>query len=200
MTKVIFLILTLLAGPAFAGSMALLGAGKASGGGGPVNIFTPSTSPLNSDDTNVSTSFRMRLVVSAASLGNLRASFQASSTTGLATGHASICKWDGTAAPSCTAPPLQLLFSGASGFSIGAGASITSDFVNHSASFSIAPGDSVIVIFDVTTPGGQRFRTGQTNATLFFLGAVTTWNQANPAGFGTGTAGTDYVVASVDTQ
>lgn len=202
----ILIAIVLTACPALAGPMSLLGAGKVSGGGGPVTIFTP-TLPLNANDTNTNASFRMKYLLSASSLGSIRATFVASTAGGLTVAHMSFCKWDGSGdVGSCTTTPIELTSScpgntSGSGFALAAGGTCTTNFVSHVGTFTLSSGDSIVVVFDVTTPGNQRdTASGVTNSTLGFLPGGATWNQQSPAGFGPGSAGVNYVVSSVESQ
>lgn len=163
-------------------------------------IFTPSAGALNADDLNASTSLREVCTISANGQGQLRATFTASSSTGLTVAHASIGKWYDTGEPDTTATPLELKFSTASGFSISSGASITSDWVDAS-SLSLTSGDAVVVIMDITTPGGVRYRSGNSNVNTWYKVGGTSWNVAAPGvgAFGY-SANNVFSVASVETQ
>lgn len=168
------------------------------GGGGIATIFTP-TNGLNTDDINANTSFRVVATLASASNGSVQVTFTSSSVTGLTTTNCSVAKWDGTAAPSATTVPVELKFGGNSGFSIGANSSITSDLTNHSGSFSLGAGDSAIVVFDCSTPGGQRFSNSNINVDTWFLSPPSaSWNIQSPPGF-TKLTGIDYVVAKIET-
>lgn len=178
----------------------------ASGGGGsPTNIFTPSASPLNADDTNSNLSFRVICTASVNSLGKLKVKFASRSNLGLQVSRASIAKWDGTAAAVATTAPVELKFSAASGFNIAANSFITSDACNHSAAFSIATGDGIMVIFDIASGanGGQRIRASLTNADTWYSNpGQVSWNvqtPTGPMGFAK-LAGTDYAIELIDTE
>lgn len=181
----------------------LVGAGG--GGGTPANIFTPSSSPLNDDDTNSNLSFRIICTASVNSLGKLKVKFASRSDLGLQVANASIAKWDGTAASSATTAPVELKFSAASGFNIAANSFITSDACDHSAAFSITTGDGIMVIFDIASGanGGQRRRVSLTNADTWYSNSgVASWNvqvPTGPMGFAK-LAGTDYAIAQIDTE
>lgn len=184
-----------------AGSLSLMGVGKPAGGGGPTTLFSASPA-LNANDVNTGTSFRICCPITGSSSTQIRATFQASTTTGLTTGHCSIGKRDPAEVPNypnTLATPLQLLFSGGSGFSIGSSASITSDWLTLSG-FSLTTGDQAVVIFDATTPGGQRFNNANTGVTTFYQSG-SSWNVADTIGLGfTDISNTNYAIVSVETQ
>lgn len=162
-------------------------------------VFTPSAGVLNGNDTNPNTSFRVRCVLTAASSGKLQVTFTASTATGLTASNASIGKWDGTNNPFTTTTPVELKFGGASGFSISAGGSITSDLTDHSAAFSLALGESVLVDLDCTSPSGQRYRGSNSNVDTWYALGATGYNLPTPAGYSK-LAGVDYAVEKVETD
>lgn len=162
-------------------------------------VFTPSAGVLNGNDTNPNTSFRVRCVLTAASSGKLQVTFTASTATGLTASNASIGKWDGTNNPFTTTTPVELKFGGASGFSIGAGGSITSDLTDHSAAFSLSLGESVLVDLDCTSPSGQRYRGSNSNVDTWYALGATSYNLPTPAGYSK-LAGVDYAVEKVETD
>lgn len=162
-------------------------------------VFTPSAGVLNGNDTNPNTSFRVRCVLTAASSGKLQVTFTASTATGLTASNASIGKWDGTNNPFTTTTPVELKFGGTSGFSISAGGSITSDLTDHSAAFSLALGESVLVDLDCTSPSGQRYRGSNSNVDTWYAIGATGYNLPTPAGYSK-LAGVDYAVEKVETD
>jgi hypothetical protein len=179
-----------------------MGVGKppGGGGGGPTTLFAASPA-LNANDSNPNTSFRICTPITGSSGTQIRATFQASTATGLTTGHCSIGKRE-AAEPlyaNTTATPLELLFSGGSGFAISAGASITSDWQTISG-FTLTTGDEAVVIFDGTSPAGQRFNNANTGVETFYQGG-TSWNVANTVGLGFAEIpDTNYAIVSVETQ
>lgn len=189
--------------PAWAATrMQMTGFGVASGGG-TTTIFAPSAVPLNSDDSNATVSFRFIGLVTGNSGTKLRTTITPSSTLPLSATNVSACKWDGGPDSNCTTVPVELTVSGASGFSTAAGVSVTTDFVATSGTFSVAPGDSVIIIVDVSTNGGQRFRNSLTNSTTWFSNpGQVSWNVQTPGGALGFTAinNTDYMITSIETQ
>lgn len=172
------------------------------GGGGPADIFTPSAGALNADDENPNNTFRVVATVAAASNGQVRVTFNASSTKGLAATHCAIGKRTG-AQSDCTAVPLELKFGGSSGFSLSPGGAITSDWLDHSGSFSLAINDVVVVIVDCSTPGGQRFRGSNSNVFTRFKDQNQSWDHATESetGGGYANAGTNacWVVSKIET-
>jgi hypothetical protein len=161
-------------------------------------LFTPSAGTLNADDTNASTSFRMVCTPSIASNGSLQVTFQAASATGLTIGHASFGKWAGTASADTTATPIELKFTGASGFTIAANATKTSDLTAHPG-FTLTTSDKVVVIFDTTSPGGTRLRGSNANVDMWYNAGSSSWNLQNPPTH-TKSAGTDYGIVKIETN
>lgn len=160
----------------------------------PTTIFT---NTLPSDDSgNEGFSFRQRVALTGGSQGQTRVTFKANSTVGWKVDHCSFGKWTGTSANGpTTTTPKELTFSGASGFSIAAGGTITSDFVSDPASYTSS--DSLIVIMDFTaggTLGNEKINNGPvTGADLQFNAASASYNVASPTGYTDGGA----VVAGV---
>lgn len=183
-----------------AGSMSLLGAGKASvGGGGPTTLFSASPA-LNADDSNPNYSFRICCPVTGSSATQIRATFQPGSTGSQVVLHASIGKRDPSEPlhPNTLSTPLQLLFSGGSGFTASV-SSITSDWLTISG-FTLTTGDEVIVICDNSSPASQRFNNANTGVTTFYQSG-TSWNTANTIGLGfTNLNNVNYGIVSVETQ
>lgn len=203
--KLLIASIGLIACPAIvkAGSLPLLGAGTTtSGGGGPTTLFSASPA-LNTNDTNVNTSFRICCPITGNSITKIRATFAASSATGFATGHCSIGKRNPAEIPlyaNTLSTPLELLFSGNSGFSISSGSMITSDWSTISG-FSLTTGDEAVVIFDTTTPGGQRMNNANIGVETFFKTGQPSWDIANTVGLGFSSANdTNYAIVSVETQ
>jgi len=163
-------------------------------------LFTPSGGVLNGDDNNPNATFRIGCTLAAASNGSIRVTFTAASATGLTVGHASIGKASGIGGSSdCTTVPLELKFAGASGFAISAGQSITSDFLVHSGSFSLAAADTLVVIHDVTSPSGQRFRGSLSNVTGYWKNGTTSWNTQTLVGESS-LGALDYDVERIETN
>lgn len=195
---------------ASAGQLSLMGAGYPGGAPPPSpGVIFAANPALNGDDANDSSSFRVRSVLSSASTGTVTVTLTPGTVGSWTIGHASICKWDGVTTPStaiynCTTAPLELKFSGASGFS-GVTSSITSDALVHSGSFSLGVGDTAIVIYDNTTgstaTSSQRFNNAATNArTGYISGGAQTWNQQTVAGVTLDLTATNYCIATITAQ
>ena len=168
-------------------------------------VFTPSGGVLNADDTNVGFVFRARCVLSAGSNGKLQVTFTARSNIGLQANHCSVGLSSSSTSSVTTTTPVELTFGGVSGFNIAAGASITSDLIDHSAVFTVGAGGAVIVDIDVcSTAGGERYRSSNSNVDTYYVAYGTgLWNIADPASVGqtmTTLSGTDYTVEKIETN
>lgn len=145
---------------------------------------------LSSNDAgNNGLSFRMVVPAAAASLGQVRGTFQAGSGAGWVVAHCAIgvsVQSSFTAgAWQTTATPVEFTFSGASGFNIGAGVQLTSDWVN----LSFPSGAALVTVIDITS-GDEEIATGVANCGGWLSTTGSTYNQANPAGYtGSGNAG-----------
>lgn len=78
----------------------------------------------------------------------IRATFAADASLGWVCSHASVGQRSGSTAGT-VATPVEFLFSGTAGFSIGANATIVSDWLT----FSTSAGDSLLVTMDITSGG-----------------------------------------------
>src|SRR5258705_7785439 len=157
------------------------------------------TDTLNSSD-NANDGFSIRNVVAltGGAQGQVRATFQASSSQSFHTDHCSIGISTGTNA-NTTATPIELKFAGASGFNITSGTTITSDWVNLSGFTS---SDKLVVIFDCNSganSGNFEDNLSSANCTNWFQAATVSWNVAAPAGF-TSQATTNLSLKSVEVQ
>lgn len=206
---IITTILILWANISYAGTLNLLGVGKPNSGSPSPGIIFSANPALNGDDANDSSSFRVRSVIAADSTGTVTVTLTPGTVGSWTIGHASICKWDGVSAPTndsynCTTAPLELKFSGASGFS-GVTTAITSDALVHSGSFSLNTGDTAIVIYDNTTgstaTSSQRFNNAATNARSGYIsGGAQTWNQQTVTTINLDLATTNYCVTTITAQ
>ncbi len=140
------------------------------GGGGVTQIFAP-TVTLGSDDNNPNYSFRGVIVLSSNLLGQVRVTFQ-SSTTSLNIAGASFGKYSNSYPSITTATPLPLLFSGSATATVGANSEITSDWLNVS-SLSIATGEEAVVIIDTGANGGTKYSSGNTNIDSYYTSGAT---------------------------
>lgn len=117
----------------------------------------------------------------------VRVRFVASGTQVMIVDNASIGVLGGATAPNCTTnPPVRLTFSGANGFSIAAGASITSDWVN----LTFLSSDAFIVDHDFnSTASGHKEGGGNTGSLAYFRAAYDGYNLATVTGFSASSAG-----------
>jgi hypothetical protein len=142
-------------------------------------IFTVAQS--GSDSGEDGHSWRNVIAITGNALDQIRLTFVASSAGQLTLDHASIGISNGTTMQT-TATPTELLFSGASGFTIPASASITSDWVNFSGFTS---SDKLVVVMDMAAApagrGNPTFVTVIGNTNYFSNGTpISTYNAANP--------------------
>jgi len=135
-----------------------------------VTVYTPSPA-LSGNDTNNNVNFRVLVRLSAASNGQLRVRYRASTAGGLNIVGAAFGKWNGTAlsSTSCgmTTAPFRLTFAGSNTVNIASSGTATSDLITHTG-VTLASGDWVIVTFWSTTTANQRFSSGHTTATTMF--------------------------------
>lgn len=112
---------------------------------------------LNANNNNGSVTNQCRDVISSILAGGaqVRVTFVASTTGSYVCPHVSIGVRS-SADDMSTNPPIELLFSGASGFSITAGNSITSDW----ADLTTVAGNDLLVHLDVTTENARNTTTG----------------------------------------
>jgi hypothetical protein len=136
-------------------------------------IYSASAPGANAGNTGFS--FRVPYAISAASLGQVRVTFQASSAAVFSCGHCSV----GVAAtsPNTVATPVELTFTGSSGFSISNSGTIVSDWVNLSALIT----DHLTVVVDCTS--SDQPITSDATVTLYQKSATTSYNQATVTGF-----------------
>jgi len=76
--------------------------------------------------------------------------------------------------------PVELKFSGVSGFSLSAGSSITSD----AATLTVARGDSIVVVMDLSATGGNGRRTNAyiDQVTRYYKTSTNSYADASPTG------------------
>lgn len=155
-------------------------------------IFTRTLT--SSDSGNAGLSFRNVVPITGASLGQVRATFKAPAA-GAKVNHAAIGVSTGSVG-NTTATPVELTFAGAHGFTLGANATIVSDWVNLSALST----DKLVVIFDEASTGaGGNEATEADTSTVFFYTASATYNVATPA-TASGTIAAVYSVTTIETQ
>jgi hypothetical protein len=146
----------------------------------PPTVFTPATA-LSTADSNDGT-LRMICKLAAGSQGKLAVTFRSIGATKV--NNASIGKWTGSSSwPNTTTTPIELKFGGVSGLTLSDTGSVTSDFVDHSGSFSLAVGDYVVVTFDMDpTTSGQINSGGSANCDTWFGGSNPSYNLSDVSG------------------
>lgn len=138
-----------------------------------VVVFDP---PLDAASTgNNGLSFRGVSSGITAGGTQVRVTFKAPSSGGVSAGHASIGKR--TSAYNTVTTPVELKFSGVSGFSIAAGGSLTSDW----ADLTTATNDVLVTIIDSTSSTQIRTTNAFGAGTHYSLYGPS-WNQSNPSG------------------
>lgn len=141
---------------------------------GPTTIYTAT---LTGDNPSIDGySHRMQCPVTGSAITQVRVSIKATSAQTLVVAHASIGINNGGG--STTATPVELLYSGASGFTIGPGLTKTSDWLNFTG---ISPGTDAMVIYDITS-GGVAMGTA-TGTTLWYRVAFASYNSSSGASF-----------------
>lgn len=104
----------------------------------------------NNDATSRS---RLPATTSLPGRGLVRATFKAAAGSALTVDNASVGVWDGVAAKADTLlTPIELKFAGASGFALGAGAKITSDWAVVAG---ITQGSSIVIVVDYGVANGN---------------------------------------------
>jgi hypothetical protein len=179
------------------GSGTSSGIGTAAAVGKPMSIGPAVVygATLATNDTNVNMSFRVVATVVEASDGHLRITFQSGSGGTLGISHASFGKWDtNTGSADTTGTPIKLTFGGADTFQMSG--TVTSDYVNHSASFSLVPGEKIVVIYDTTSFGDERY-SGSLSGVETWFKVGTSWSTPNVTGF-TKLAATNYSVIAIE--
>lgn len=154
-------------------------------GGGPTVTFTSLTLDTNdSGDANYTsrTWLDASLISTSGTLARVR--FVASTALGLKVDNAAIGQAAlGTQTPNTLATPIELLFSGAHGFNISAGATIVSDW----ATFTLDETKGHVVILDYSsTLGNPRYTSsypgaGGYKAATWYKSATDSYNQATLA-------------------
>jgi len=167
------------AGNPFAGIASPTGWQFTTEAGIPITIFEQA---LNDNaDTQENNSIRVSVPITGHSAGFVRVTFEASSAGAMNVDNAAIGIDDGNDDTSTTATPVELLFSGVSGFTRTAGQTITSDWV---ALPGFDTDDHLVVVIDFASSNGNpRTRSGLGSG--FYLGIVASSNTYNSAA-GTG--------------
>lgn len=163
-------------------------------GGGDHTPHTAFSQSMDDDNSGWgSTGYSLREITDVANAfgGNdVRVTFVAPSTGTMPTNNCGIGVWNGTTFQTVSVP-VELLFSGAHGFSISNGATIVSDWVTLPTTTS----NRLVVIADLTTAGSislRRRTTGVPAGSSYYKTAGgATYNLANPSGMN---AGNPYLV------
>lgn len=159
-----------------------------------IGIFAPSV-PLNTDDNNANTSFRVVVKPTGGGNGLVRVTVTTAVGTSLTVRNVGVGVWNGSNSFTI-APPIELLFGGVSGFiGLPGGQSIVSDLGN----LAFGGADRLVVIVDDGSPGGNRFSSGNSNADTWFLTGGASFNQSSPGGY-TLLSGIDYMLSLVETN
>lgn len=134
--------------------------------------------------------YSMRLKLNStgiASLGQVRVTFTASTAAGMTVDTAAVAVVGGATFPNTAATPTQLFFSGAPGFTISAGTTITSDWVNFTASGS----DEFVVVTDFNAGTASAARSLVTGSADYqFKAASASYNSSTVTGYTDGGATT----------
>jgi hypothetical protein len=161
-------------------------------------MTTVFSSVTSVQDANVGYSIRSVETPSAGSDGQVRVSFKAGGSGNFVTTHCSIGV-NTTPTSDTLATPVELKFGGASGFTLAANGTITSDWVD----FNWTNGQSVVVITDVGSPGYGTDISDPTVGTavaFYYKAATESWNVAVK---GTGYSNVNskvYGVVGIETQ
>lgn len=154
----------------------------------PTTIFT---SALGTDDSgNEGFSFRNILLITGNAQGQIRVTFKAASAGTFKVDHASIGIYSGSGSANTTATPVELLFSGAHGFTVSNGATITSDWADL-AGFTSA--NNLVVIEDFNSGAGS----GAESQNPAAPNGNTLWYQASSASYNQSVAGLANVLGSI---
>jgi hypothetical protein len=166
------------------------------GPGAPTTIFSASPAGGSGDDSNDPPwTYRNILPITGNAQGQVRATFQSASGGPLTAAHCSIGVWAGSGQAATTATPVELTFSGASGFAIATNSQITSDWVNL-AGFTSS--NKLVVIFDVGSSNNLN-RQWVTASYEYWSGGSNSYNVASPSGL-TDTTGVDEGIVSVEVR
>ncbi len=149
----------------------------------PTTVF--SATAATNDSGNNGYSFRCRVTTTAGGLGQVRVRFIAPDANTFQTDHVSI----GLAVTSPTPPsaggtstqatPVELLFTGASGFTITAGNTLTSDW----ATLAFNNGDDLVVIIDFHSSNGNE-KAQNSGGHLYYQAATATYADSSPSSAG----------------
>jgi hypothetical protein len=166
--------------------------------GNVAGIYLPSGA-LSSSTNDAGSSYR--IFMTALSGGTqVRATFKSGTGGPLTTLHCSIGIRSGSSGTATTATPVELTFSGASGFTIGSASStITSDWV----SLSFSAGDVLVVVQDnasLSNEWSNYWNTAPAGAGFQYKASTASWNSSSNAGFNDATAGTAVSISRLEVQ
>lgn len=156
------------------------------------------TDALGTDRADTGTgSFRNVIAITGGSLGQVRVTLKAGTGNTYVLAHVGIGIWSGTTMIT-TATPVELTFSGASGCSIPAGTTLTSDWVNLSGFTS---SNSLVVIEDFNANTDASSDQSSPN-TMWFNFGDQSYNKADPTPDGGWGGSLSWVigVTSIETQ
>lgn len=144
---------------------------------GALAISTAFSTTLDTDEAGWDgyTTRSVTLVANAAGGTQICVTFEAPASGTMNCNNASIGVSNGTASQT-TATPVELLFSGISGFSIANGATITSDW----ATLTTTTSDKMVVVIDHGASSAARKKL--TGGSDFYKAATASYNSANPTG------------------
>jgi hypothetical protein len=157
---------------------------------GPTTIFTPNPALPDNESGLGGNSLRTVVTITAGSSGRVGATFLGG-TSPLTVAHAAIGVWTGSNTDT-TATPVELKFSGASGFTLGANGTIVSDL----ETLAFTSSNRLVVILDVTS-GDMQKSSAATNANWGLVGGAS-YTQATPSD--TPFAGWNFSVNLVETS
>lgn len=151
------------------------GAKRASGGYGAASSAWTATGLSTNDTGYENYSIRVRTTTLAAGGSQIRVRFVASTAASFSCDNCSIGVASG-ATDATTATPIELLFSGVSGFTITAGNSLVSDW----ATLTTTTSNAVVVIMDVAASNGNVRYRGSGSGTVYYQSATNSYATAAP--------------------
>lgn len=155
-------------------------------------IFTATLS--SNDGGNDGLTMRNVCTITGGALDQIRVTFKSAAAAVLKTDHCAIGIATGTNA-NTTATPVELKFSGVSGFTISIGASATSDWVNFNGFTS---SDKLVPIMDIAATGGSGNAFVASGPNMFFKSGASYNSTDGSTGFTN--AGAYAFVSSIETQ
>lgn len=168
-------------------------------GGPPTSVWTQTVSEQSTQADISIRNITAALASVPSGARRLRATFKSGNTVHLAPSHCAIGKHNGTTSQTTTTP-LELLFSGASGFDIPANGTITSDWIDITSTFSVANGDKLVVILDIAGSGHCVFYSSTSASDIYYKVSASTYNQANPASMSGTIPSQTYSATSVEAR